>query len=100
MLRLQEDEHQRIARELHNGPFQMLIAAAGSVALLQQSTDRLGKHKQRALIDLTSLIDVCSRDLCTLSRLMYPPMLEPKVCGRPSSITWTVSPNAAGSKPS
>jgi len=77
LLRLQDEERRRIARELHDGPVQ-------EIAALQLTLDSLcGLQELRASTEAVRLLhrsaklaSECSRGLRTLSYLLHPPMLD------------------------
>lgn len=73
LLRSQDDERRRIARDLHDTTVQNLAALAMNLALIQ---------KHRAVDDIqlvdecVALTDLSTQELRTLSYLLHPPVLE------------------------
>jgi PAS domain S-box-containing protein len=76
LLRLQDEERRRIARDLHDSTGQNLVALATSLAQLQASIPTRNRKSRRLLSDSQSLADQCIREVRTLSYLLHPPMLE------------------------
>jgi len=83
LLRLQDDERRRIARELHDSTGQMLAA-------MKMNLDRLNAEAQgqnASLIGETiSISDELSRQMRTMSYLLHPPLLDE--VGLPSALAW------------
>ena len=73
LMRIQDEERRRIARELHDSLGQYLAAA-------KINLDVLAKEKQNGtavyLRDATQLIDRAIADTRTLSHLLHPPLLD------------------------
>ena len=96
LLRMQDDERRRIARELHDTAGQLLVALnltlvpvedallAGNPELAKQITASLG------------LVDELSSDLRTMSHLLHPPLLDE--AGLHSAVRWYVEGFAERSK--
>lgn len=83
LLRLQDDERRRIARELHDSTGQMLAA-------MKMNLDRLNVEAQgqnASLVGETiSISDELSRQMRTMSYLLHPPLLDE--VGLPSALAW------------
>jgi PAS domain S-box-containing protein len=76
LLRSQDDERRRIARELHDGTNQNLAALKINLSLLQD-TDAIQDAKSRRIIaEALALTDQSSREIRSLSYLLHPPMLD------------------------
>jgi PAS domain S-box-containing protein len=74
LLRAQEDERRRIARELHDSVGQSLAAALISLRLAQEKKRRAeGQQKFQETIDI---LTQCSAEVRTMSYLLHPPLLE------------------------
>jgi PAS domain S-box-containing protein len=87
MVKLQDEERRRIARELHDGTAQMLAAVTMNLgALAQSKTDRLDDLGKKRISDSLSLAEQCSREVRTLSYLLHPPVLEGS--GLASALRW------------
>ena len=71
LLRVQDQERRRIARELHDGLGQYLVALKMNLDLLRQ---RKGNNLQ--LADAQEILERCLTETRTLSHLLHPPMLD------------------------
>ncbi len=75
LLRLQDEERRRIARELHDNTAQQLAALAMNLSSLQKAV--AGKAvAERTLADSLALTDRAALEIRTLSYLLHPPVLE------------------------
>ena len=72
LLRVQDEERRRIARELHDSLGQDLTAAKISLDMLAQELQLDSTHLRDARI----LVDRCISDTRTLSHLLHPPLLD------------------------
>src|SRR5579864_8797460 len=84
LLRVQDEERRRIARELHDSLGQDLTAAKISLDMLSQECDDDSAH----LKDARNLVDRCIADTRTLSHLLHPPLLDE--AGFASAAKWYV----------
>jgi signal transduction histidine kinase len=84
VMSVQDAERRRIARELHDGVGQYLIAIKMSceVALRNRA------DADKSLQDSLSLLDRCTAEVRTISYLLHPPLLEEM--GLTSAIPWYV----------
>ena len=76
LLRLQDEERRRLARELHDSTGQKLAALAINLSVVSQSVTVADARAQRALAESLALTDECLRDIRTLAYLLHPPELE------------------------
>lgn len=76
LLRLQDEERRRLARELHDSTAQSLAALALELAVVGEQGGRLNPRARHALAEAERLADACSRELRTLSYLLHPPLLD------------------------
>lgn len=76
LLRLQDDERRRIARELHDTTSQNLAALAMNLALLRHALPEPAPKVDRLLVDCAGLADRCTQEIRTLSYLLHPPALD------------------------
>jgi PAS domain S-box-containing protein len=76
LLRLQDEERRRLARELHDSTGQKLAALAINLAVMNESEAVLDERARRALAESLALIDECFREIRTLSYLLHPPELD------------------------
>jgi PAS domain S-box-containing protein len=76
ILRLQDEERRRIARELHDSTGQNLVALATSLSQLHASVPSSGRKLRKLASQCQALADQCIREVRTLSYLLHPPMLD------------------------
>jgi len=76
LLRLQDEERRRIARELHDSTAQTLSALIMNLSAIQKSAARLGEKSRQAFAESLALAIQCSREVRTISYLLHPPLLE------------------------
>ena len=84
LLRVQDEERRRIARELHDSLGQDLTAAKISLDMLAQEYNADSAH----LRDARTLVDRSISDTRTLSHLLHPPLLDE--AGFVSAAKWYV----------
>ncbi|HTC61766.1 MAG TPA: PAS domain-containing protein [Candidatus Saccharimonadales bacterium] len=75
LLRLQDEERRRIARELHDSTGQTLSALKMSLSLLERLVENIPRGKA-LLEDLNMLADSAIQEVRTTSHLLHPPMLD------------------------
>jgi signal transduction histidine kinase len=78
LLRLQDEERRRMARELHDTTGQTLAALSVNLSLVSSglASTNLDEKTRRALSEAVALVDQCSREIRTLSYLLHPPLLD------------------------
>lgn len=77
LLRLQDDERKRIARELHDGTVQSLSAALINLTLLSDSPEvRQLDFESRLVSKCLTLTHQSVTELRTMSYLLHPPVLD------------------------
>jgi two-component system, NarL family, sensor kinase len=76
LLRLQDEERRRLARELHDSTGQKLAALAINLSVVGQSVNADTARAQRAFAESLALTDECLREIRTLAYLLHPPELE------------------------
>jgi signal transduction histidine kinase len=84
LLRVQDEERRRIARELHDSLGQDLTAAKITLDMLAQESERDSAYVHEA----QKLVDRCIADTRTLSHLLHPPLLDE--AGFVSAARWYV----------
>lgn len=89
LMRAQDDERRRIARELHDSTGQYLSALALAIDAARSHEDGVPAATVRKLEEATEIIDRCSAELRTLSHLLHPPLLEE--LGLASAANWYVA---------
>lgn len=85
LLRTQDEEHRRIARELHDSLGQYLAALKMSIARV---TDPRGETLERLQQEMEQIVDRCITETRTLSYLLHPPLLDE--IGFVAAATWYV----------
>jgi PAS domain S-box-containing protein len=76
LLQLQDEEHRRLARELHDTTAQGLAALAMNLALLQQTDAARSERAEKILADSLALVERSVQEVRTFSYLLHPPELE------------------------
>jgi len=88
LLRSQDEERRRIARELHDATGQKLAAVAMHLSAISQSAAALDPYGRKALAESVGLVDRVVKEVRTLSYLLYPPLLDER--GLASALRWYV----------
>jgi PAS domain S-box-containing protein len=96
LLRTQDEERRRIARELHDGVGQLLAAMNMNLANLKQEVGGLNEGACRRLDENTALVEQASQEIRTISHLLHPPLLD--VMGLESALRWYVDGYSERSK--
>jgi PAS domain S-box-containing protein len=76
LLRLQDEERRRIARDLHDSTGQNLVALATILSQLHASIPSSARKWRKLASECQDLADRCIREVRTLSYLLHPPMLD------------------------
>jgi PAS domain S-box-containing protein len=76
LLRLQDEERRRIARELHDDLGQSVVSVIMDLSILENAGTALPVRAKRALTDASAIMQDCAEHLRTLSYLLHPPMLD------------------------
>jgi len=88
LLRTQDEERRRIARELHDGVGQLLAAMNMNLSNLKNEMEGLNEEAARRLDENTTLVEQASQEIRTISHLLHPPLLD--VMGLESALRWYV----------
>ncbi len=88
LLRSQDEERRRIARELHDTTAQEVFAMTMNLARLQQALPDAAEKVRRLLEESGALGDHALREIRTLSYLLHPPLLDQ--AGLVSALRWYV----------
>lgn len=88
LMRAQDDERRRVARELHDSTGQYLSALTLAIDAARSHGDALPAAALRKLEEATEIINRCSIEVRTLSHLLHPPLLEE--LGLTSAVSWYV----------
>jgi len=76
LLRLQDEERRRMARDLHDSTGQDLVALATTLSQLHGSIPSSSRKLRKLASQCQGLADECIREVRTLSYLLHPPMLD------------------------
>jgi PAS domain S-box-containing protein len=76
LLRLHDQEHRNIARELHDSTGQDLVALSALLVQLQDEIPSTRRKSHKIVSQALAVAERCIRDVRTLSYVLYPPMLE------------------------
>jgi signal transduction histidine kinase len=87
LLRLQDDERRRVARDLHDTTGQTLSALKMTLSSLQATVGK-GAPADSLFVDLHSLAEQALKEIRTTSYLLHPPMLDE--AGFASAARWFV----------
>ena len=86
LLRVQDEERHRLARELHDSTAQSLAALSMNLAVANECRAALHERARIALDESAALTERCSKEIRSLSYLLHPPLLEE--VGLPSALRW------------
>jgi PAS domain S-box-containing protein len=76
LLRLQDEERRRIARDLHDSTGQDLVALTTTLSQLHGALPSSSRKLRKLASQCQTLADQCVREVRTLSYLLHPPMLD------------------------
>jgi PAS domain S-box-containing protein len=88
LMKVQDDERRRLARELHDSVGQILAALSMNIAVVQSQSHKLDAVGARAVLENAQLVQQASSEIRTLSHLLHPPLIE--VAGLASALSWYV----------
>jgi signal transduction histidine kinase len=88
LLAMQDDEHRRISRELHDGVGQLLAALSINTSLISMEADKLSDRGRDALLGNASMVDEIVRNIRTMSHLLHPPLLDE--AGVATALAWYI----------
>jgi signal transduction histidine kinase len=84
LLKMQDEEHRRIARELHDGLGQELAALKMTIAQIPRHNS--ANAKDQAASEASEIVERASRQVRSMSHLLHPPLLDE--VGLVSAIEW------------
>lgn len=96
LLRTQDEERRRIARELHDGVGQLLAAMSMNISMLDGDRSKLSPGSLKAIESNLKLIEDAGQEIRTMSHLLHPPLLDE--VGLDSALRWYVDGFAERSK--
>ena len=76
LLRAQDEERRKIARELHDSAGQYLAAVSMALARIQDNAKDLSVPLARKLDEAVEVTRQCISEIRTMSQLLHPPLLE------------------------
>ncbi|MGH9444757.1 MAG: PAS domain-containing protein, partial [Terriglobia bacterium] len=76
LFRVQDEERERIARELHDTTSTNLVALAMHLSAVEPAAAALDPGARRSLSDSLALAKQCSREIRTASYLLHPPLMH------------------------
>jgi signal transduction histidine kinase len=88
LLKSQDDERRRIARELHDSTGQMLAAMKINLDMVNLKTSGMDDEAKSLVSDTIAITDEMNRQLRTMSYLLHPPLLDES--GLRSALQWYV----------
>jgi signal transduction histidine kinase len=87
LMKLQDDERRRIARELHDSVGQTLAALTMNLSAVRADIEHLAKSAS-TLSDSEALVQEMSKEVRTISYLLHPPLLDE--AGLTSALRWYI----------
>jgi PAS domain S-box-containing protein len=88
LMRAQDDERRRVARELHDSAGQYLAAIQMNLEVLAVDVANVSEGCRLRLEDSIDLVHRCTSEIRTLSYLLHPPLLDEVGLG--SALSWYV----------
>jgi len=88
LMRVQDEERRRIARELHDSTGQKLVAAKLNLEAIAKDGKRKAAPAKESLNQTIKLVDEVTRDIRTVAQLLHPPLLDE--AGLISATRWLV----------
>ena len=76
LLRMQDEERRRIARELHDSAGQVVVALGMNLAPLESGDSKIPPSAKERIRESLKLINELSKQLRTISHLLHPPLLD------------------------
>ena len=76
LLKMQDEERRRIARELHDSAGQILAALTMNLTPLASEASAAGPHSIKVVKESLGLIDELTTEVRTISHLLHPPLLD------------------------
>jgi PAS domain S-box-containing protein len=76
VLKAQDDERRRIARELHDSTLQDLVVVAINLGQLERGVKGRDRSSENLIADSLAVLAKAIRDLRTIAHLLHPPTLE------------------------
>lgn len=87
LMRVQDEERRRLARELHDSTGQKLVALKMNLETVTKEKE-LSKPAKSTLSESSKILDEATQEIRTLAQLLHPPLLDE--AGLVSAIRWLV----------
>jgi len=88
LLRAQDQERRRLARELHDSTGQLLVTLTVNLSLLKSEVETVNPRVEQLISEVNSTAQEINRQLRTLSYLLHPPLLDE--AGLVSALDWYI----------
>jgi PAS domain S-box-containing protein len=88
LLQTQDEERRRIARELHDGVGQLVVAMSMNLTNIVSEKEKLSEQARQNLEQNQALVEQASREIRTMSQLLHPPLLDE--VGLDSALRWYI----------
>jgi len=88
VLRVQDEERRRIARELHDSAGQILTALGLELGGLAEDIQKLAPQLEAGMAEAQELVQQLHREIRTTSYLLHPPLLDE--AGLSSALSWYI----------
>jgi PAS domain S-box-containing protein len=88
LLKMQDEERRRIARELHDSVGQFLAAISMNIAVVLKEAHKLSPATANRVTENAVLVDQVLKEIRTMSYLLHPPLLD--IAGLASALRWYV----------
>lgn len=76
IIRLQDEERKRIARELHDSVGQLLAAISMNIGFVEAERHRLSPDVAKRVTENNLMVQEITRQIRTISHLLHPPLLD------------------------
>lgn len=86
LLKSQDDERRRLARELHDTTGQLVVAMKMNLGLIKSKMPGQSELIERLFTETLTMTEEASRQIRTMSYLLHPPMLDE--AGLQSALRW------------
>jgi PAS domain S-box-containing protein len=96
LLQTQDEERRRIARELHDGVGQLLVALKINSSSVTKEETKLSAAARQSLDENATLIEQALQEIRTITHLLHPPLLDE--VGLESALRWYTDGFAERSK--
>lgn len=88
LLRVQDDERRRIARDLHDSTGQTVALLSMNLSALETQAQQISPELAKGIAENAKIVNQVSNELRTISYLLHPPLLDEM--GLESALRWYV----------